>query len=177
MDGETGAFVSTLPVAEMDALEISGRGWSNRGWKSYQSVHYPDFDLCYDIVLGKSFDIVLAEQVLEHVRYPYRAVRNVHRMLRPSGWFVVTTPFLIQVHGAPSDYTRWTSDGLQYLLEEGGFDPQSISAGSWGNRDCAIADFNSCAEGRGWTNYDESKHSLANEAEYPVVVWAMGRRG
>src|SRR5690242_20614699 len=108
MNDEVMAFVSTLPTSKMDALEISGDAWGRRRkWKSYQVVRYPEFDINYDIVHNKTFDIIFTEQVLEHVRYPYRAVRNIHRMLRPTGWFITTTPFLIQIHGV--DYTRWTT--------------------------------------------------------------------
>jgi SAM-dependent methyltransferase len=178
MNDEIMAFVSKLPTTSMDALEVSGRVWGQKSrWRSYESVHYPEFDLNYDIVSHNKFDVIFTEQVLEHVRYPYRSIRNIHRMLRQSGWFVTTTPFLIQIHGGKMDYTRWTSEGLKYLLEEGGFDIQNINVGQWGNRECAIADFNGCAEGRGWQVYDENKHSLENEPNYPIVVWATAQKG
>ena len=178
MNDQTWAAITKLPVESMDALEVSGTRWGQTlKWKSYQTVQYPDFDLNYDIVPKKTFDIIFAEQVLEHVRYPYRSVRNVYRMLRPSGLFLVTTPFLIQIHMGKMDYTRWTSEGLKYLLEEGGFCTNNIEVDSWGNRQCAIADFNACAEGKGWHDYNPGQHSLANEPNYPIVVWAFARKG
>jgi SAM-dependent methyltransferase len=178
MDQQTYAFVSALPTETMDALEISGSAWGSRfRWHSYETIHYPAFDLCFDVVLNQGFDIIFLEQVLEHVRYPYRAVRNVYRMLRDGGWMVATTPFLIQIHFREMDYSRWTPKGLKYLLEECGFALENITTGAWGNRVCAIADFNACAEGRGWHTYDPSQHSLDNEPDYPIVVWAMARKG
>jgi hypothetical protein len=178
MNDEIFAFVSALSTEAMDALEISGTAWGAlQNWKSYETVQYPAFDLCYDIVPDRAFDIIFVEQVLEHVRYPYRAIRNVHRMLRCNGWFIATTPFLIQIHGGKMDYTRWTPEGMKYLLEECGFDTQKISVGSWGNRECAIADLNACAEGYGWHPYNPIKHSLVNEPEYPVVVWTIAQKG
>lgn len=178
MNDATMAFVSKLPTDTMDALEISGSAWGRLcRWKSYQVVRYPEFDLNYDIVPNKTFDIIFTEQVLEHVRYPYRSVRNIYRMLRPSGWFVTTTPFLIQIHGGKMDYTRWTAEGIKYLLEEGGFDTQKMTIGAWGNRECAITDFNLCAAGKDWQVYDETRHSLANEPDYPIVVWAFAQKG
>jgi len=177
MDEETVAFVSRLPTGEMEALEVSGYAWDHRSkFKSYQTVHYPQFDLNYDIVPNQTFDIIFAEQVLEHVRYPYRAIRNIYRMLRPSGWFIVTTPFLIHIHMGKMDYTRWSPEGLKYLLEEGGFETEKMLIGSWGNRECAIADFNRCAEGNGWHVYDQNSHNLTNEPDYPIVVWAFAQR-
>lgn len=39
-----------------------------------------------------SFDLVLCSEVLEHVPRPDRALQTLHRILRPSGIAVVTTP-------------------------------------------------------------------------------------
>jgi SAM-dependent methyltransferase len=161
----------------MDAMEISGLYWRDRcKWKTYESFHFPDFDLNYDVVPHKQFDFIVAEQVLEHVKYPYRAVRNVHRMLRSGGRFLVTTPFLIQIHGVPMDFTRWTPDGLRYLLEEGGFDVHKCLTGSWGNLACMVADLTSTAQGGGWTLYEADKHTLVNQPDYPSVVWAVAQK-
>lgn|ERR1017187_6247565 len=177
MNDKTREMVTALKTETMDAMEISGRYWQEMcKWKTYQSFHFPDFDLNYDVVPQKQFDLIFAEQVLEHVKYPYRAVRNVYRMLRGGGRFLVTTPFLIQVHGVPMDFTRWTEDGLKYLLEEGGFDVHKCLTGSWGNLDCVVTDLSACAQGRGWTLYDADKHSLANQPDYPSVVWAVAQK-
>jgi SAM-dependent methyltransferase len=178
MNDDTERRVAQLPRALMSALEISGRAWANHGWKSYHAVAYPEFDLIYDRVDEKLFDIIIAEQVLEHVKYPYRAVRNVHRMLMPGGYFLLTLPFLIQIHGGPQmqDYTRWTPTGLRYFLEECGFDPRHITVEGWGNIDCAVTDMRNCAEGRRWTVYEEGKHDLRNERDYPVVVWGIAQK-
>lgn len=177
MNDKTLEIVTALNTETMDALEISGGYWREMcKWKTYDSVHFPHFDLNYDVLPHKTFDFIFAEQVLEHVKYPYRAVRNVYRMLRSGGRFLVTTPFLIQVHGVPLDFTRWTEDGLKYLLEEGGFDVHGCSTGSWGNLECVIADLSSCAQGKGWNYYDADKHSLVNHSDYPSVVWAVAQK-
>jgi SAM-dependent methyltransferase len=176
MNDRTERLVSQMPVTTMDALEISGERWRNMfKWKSYEVARYPDLDICYDIIHSKKFDIIFAEQVFEHLRYPYRAARNVCRMLNPGGRFLVTTPFLIHVHGVPMDYTRWTPDGMKYLLEEAGFDVDRIVVGSWGNIACAVADLESCAKGTGWINYDPALHSLENDPRFASSVWAIAQ--
>jgi SAM-dependent methyltransferase len=178
MNDTTRETVTALHTETLDALEISGGYWGEVcKWRTYESVKFPDFDLNYDVLPHKTFDFIFAEQVLEHIKYPYRAVRNVYRMLRSNGRFVVTTPFLIQVHGVPSDYTRWTEEGLKYLLEEGGFDVQRCLTGSWGNLECVIADLSLCSQGKGWNYYDAGKHSLVNQSKYPSVVWAIAQKG
>jgi SAM-dependent methyltransferase len=177
MNDKTREIVTALNTETMDALEISGEHWREVcKWKTYASVHFPAFDLNYDVVPHKTFDFIFAEQVLEHVKYLYRAVRNVYRMLRSGGRFLVTTPFLIQIHAHPMDFTRWTEDGIRYLLEEGGFDVHRCSTGSWGNLECVIADFRSCSQGLTWNFYDADKHSLVNQRNYPSVVWAVAQK-
>lgn len=64
-----------------------------------------------------SFDCVISFQVIEHIRRDVDFVREVHRVLRPGGLFVVTTP------NAPMSLTRnpwhvreYTADGLRDLL-------------------------------------------------------------
>jgi SAM-dependent methyltransferase len=178
MNDATEALVSNLPIASMEALEISGADWQRKEWKQYRSVHYPAFDICYDTLPDAQFDIVIAEQVLEHVKYPYRAVRNMYRMIRPDGYCLLTTPFLVQIHMSGADYTRWSPEGIKYLLEECGFDPTAIAAGGWGNRQCIFADFNLwvASNRQSWTVYDAARHDLANETDFPMVVWALAKK-
>lgn len=64
-----------------------------------------------------SFDFVISFQVIEHIRRDGDFVREVHRVLRPGGQFIVTTP------NAPMSLTRnpwhvreYTADELRDLL-------------------------------------------------------------
>lgn len=63
-----------------------------------------------------SFDCVVATAVLEHVPYPQRVVREIHRVLRPEGVLYVEVPFLEGFHADPDDYYRFTFRGLDVLL-------------------------------------------------------------
>ena len=64
-----------------------------------------------------SFDCVISFQVIEHIRDDRQFVREIHRVLRPGGRFIVTTP------NAPMSLTRnpwhvreYTADELRQLL-------------------------------------------------------------
>jgi len=128
----------------MDVLEVSATSekWQGFGFRTDLSTSYPEYDLCAGPLTPSAYDLVIAEQVLEHVLWPFRAVRSAYAMLRPGGWFLVATPFLIRVHAYPNDCSRWTELGLKHLLIEGGFPEEGISTGSWGNRRCVKANFN-----------------------------------
>jgi SAM-dependent methyltransferase len=167
MDRATDEFVRSLPVDRLHALEISGTKWRETGFATYRSVSYPEYDVCAGVVADEAFDIIIAEQVLEHVLWPYRAVKNIYRMLRPGGVFVVTTPFLVRKHAHPIDCCRWTELGMKHLLAEGGFPIDEIQTGSWGNRKAVRANFNA------WKNWVPWLHSLKNEPDFPVVVWGF----
>jgi SAM-dependent methyltransferase len=170
MDRETEKFVRSLDYSTMDAVEVAGKKWESFGFRSYRNVNYPEYDLCEKPIDVAAFDIVIAEQVLEHVLWPYRAVRNVIETLRPGGVFVVTTPFLIPIHEHPFDCSRWSETGLKQLLVESGFSSGAIVTGSWGNRACVCANF------QRWVHWIPWKHSLKNDSKFPVHVWAFARK-
>jgi len=169
MNQETDRLVRTLDWQNASVLEISGQKWKNFGFRSYRSVDFPEHDLCSG-ALDEKFDIIIVEQVFEHLLWPYRAVRNVLQMLKPNGAFLISTPFLVKIHNSPVDCSRWTELGLRHLLAEGGFDIKRITTGSWGNRACIRSNWWK------WTIYRPWLHSLKNEPEFPCHVWALARK-
>lgn len=167
MNRETFELIRQLEPQHRKTLEISGVAWNRPGlFREYRSVDFPAYDVC-DRPLDDSFDLIIAEQVFEHLLFPYRAGRNVYRMLNPQGAFLITTPFLLKIHGHPVDCTRWTETGMRHFLVECGFPLSRIRTGSWGNRRCVVGNF------RRWQIYQPWRHSLHNEPDFPVVVWAL----
>ena len=156
----------------MRALEISGDKWATFGFAEYLSVDYPEYDVCAGVYEREAFDVIIAEQVFEHVLRPYRAVKNVWAMLRPGGHFLISTPFLIRRHDVPVDCSRWTELGLKHLLAEGGFSLNNIHTDSWGNRACVRAGL----QVPGYAVWLPWLHPLHNEPEFPVVVWALATK-
>jgi SAM-dependent methyltransferase len=59
-------------------------------------------------------------ETLEHCDDPIAAGRELARVVGPGGACLVSTPFLLGIHGYPEDYFRCTPSGLRALL--GGFD-------------------------------------------------------
>jgi SAM-dependent methyltransferase len=161
-------FLSNMHVAELDALEISpadGSRWRQLGFKSYQSVEFPAYDIMTQ-PLDLTFDVVIAEQVFEHLQDPYSAARNVWKMLKEDGIFLIATPFLIRIHNYPGDYTRWTPTGLKLFLNACGFDAE---VKSWGNKKAVIANLEK------WPSYGW-RRDMTNQPHLPAVVWAFARK-
>jgi SAM-dependent methyltransferase len=164
------SFIESIGPETLDVLEISGGPQWRRKFRfgSYTCTEFPDFDICAEVV-DRQFDLIIADQVFEHLPWPMRAGRNVYAMLRPGGNFVIATPFLVRVHEVPIDCSRWTEQGLSYLLQECGFLAPNIKTRSWGNRKCLKANLFK------WRRYGFYR-SLANEPEFPVMVWAIARK-
>jgi SAM-dependent methyltransferase len=163
-------FIQALGPDRLDVLEISaGPQWRRAfEFRSFNETHFPDFDICSQ-TLERQFDLIIADQVFEHLPWPQRAGRNVFKMLRPGGTFIIATPFLLRVHKVPIDCSRWTEQGLSHLLQECGFPEGGIRTESWGNRACLIANLKKWRR-HGWYR------SLVNEPDYPVMVWAFARK-
>ena len=62
------------------------------------------------------FDAVLAQAVLEHVADPVQVVTEAWRVLRPGGYIYVEIPFLQCYHPHPTDFQRYTIEGIEWLL-------------------------------------------------------------
>jgi SAM-dependent methyltransferase len=73
-----------------------------------------------------SFDCVLSSQVLEHVTSPQMYLREAWRVLKPGGSLVLSTHGIWPYHPDPTDYWRWTVDGLQAEIRRAGFEIRNI---------------------------------------------------
>lgn len=62
------------------------------------------------------FEGILCTEVIEHLPDIDRALADAVRVLAPSGWLMLSCPFMYPLHEAPYDYTRLTEFGLQNLL-------------------------------------------------------------
>lgn len=162
------AHLSRLGPARLSAVEISGDAHAGKGWREYRSLNYPEFDLVAPLAGQGPFDVVICEQVIEHVEDPCAAAANLRGLCASGGHVVVSTPFLIRVHEewGMQDYWRFTPRGLRTLLERAGLTVDSV--GSWGNRRVIAANLDRWPAYRRW-------QSLRDEPKLPVQVWAFAR--
>jgi len=96
------------------------KDWSLPEWSSYHKV----------------FDLVLCEQVLEHVIDPQRAVQNLAHLLKPGGLLHVTVPAINNSHGEPEYfYGGFPAATLQEFSRVAGLNV--AECGSWISDKCA----------------------------------------
>jgi SAM-dependent methyltransferase len=67
-----------------------------------------------------SYEVVLCNQVLEHVDDPDAVVRELHRVTAPGGRVLASTHGVMVYHPNPDDLWRWTHSGLERLFRRNG---------------------------------------------------------
>ena len=166
--------ISFLNLENLDVFEISaGEYWrENYKFKSFTEMNYPEYDICKEVTNESKYDLIIADNVWEHLKFPYRATKNVFKMLKPGGYFLVITPFLIKIHKVPIDCSRWTEDGMKFFLSEAGFNLENIITNSWGNQKCAKLDLR---EDPTWTRIGFFR-SMKNNKLFPLQVWALSKK-
>jgi len=75
-----------------------------------------------------AFHAAINVVTLEHLREPARALAEIARTLDSGGRLLLAAPHEWEVHQAPHDYFRYTRFGLQYLLEQAGYEAIDIRA-------------------------------------------------
>ncbi len=65
---------------------------------------------------SSSFDAVLSNAVLEHVKDPWLCASEILRVLKPGGELICCVPFLQPLHGYPHHYYNMSGQGLRNLF-------------------------------------------------------------
>jgi SAM-dependent methyltransferase len=87
---------------------------------------------------SNTFDLIISTQVLEHMAHPDVCLSECWRLLKPEGTFIISSHGSFEDHPCPSDYRRWTAQGLKYDLVKAGFEKIDISKLTTGMRAIAF---------------------------------------
>lgn len=101
-----------------------GAGWrpDYRDVVNVEIVPYPSTDVVaaseFLPFADDSFALVISVAVLEHVRDPFAAARELVRVMKPGGRIFAAVPFLQPYHGYPNHYFNMTASGLRSLFAD-----------------------------------------------------------
>lgn len=120
------------PIYEFGSLQVPEQGdygdlrpfYPNRSYSGADMRLGAGVDVVLDLheinLESAKVGTVLLHATLEHVQFPWRALDEVHRILNPRGYVVVSVPFAFPIHAYPNDYWRFTPEGLRSLLRSFG---------------------------------------------------------
>lgn len=69
-----------------------------------------------------AYDVIVLNEVLEHVFNPDELLSEIYRVLKPNGKLLITVPFIWDEHEQPFDFARYTSFGLDYMIKRNDFE-------------------------------------------------------
>lgn len=90
-------------------------------------------------IADASVDIVMSNQVLEHVTDERAAVAESFRVLKSGGHFIGSVPHISPIHLEPWDFRRFTYYGLKQILENHGFEVIKIEGNGGVHRAMAMS--------------------------------------
>lgn len=94
-----------------------------------EGLHNDDVDILAPLheipVEDGFFDAIFCNAVLEHVANPEEVMSEFARVCKPEGVLYLCVPFMQPEHLDPTDFQRYTIDGLKLLVEKHGFDVQT----------------------------------------------------
>ena len=133
---------------------------------------YPAVDvqnLPYD---KNTYDFVIADQVIEHVRKPWVGVKEIYRVLKPGGIAIITSALIYRIHAVPNDYWRFTPNGLRVLCED--FSKIHVATGN-GNLQYAINVLNNHKEVI-VPGAASERNAVVNDSLNLVSVWIIAEK-
>jgi len=66
----------------------------------------------------ESFNFVVIQGVLEHIKNPELVIQEIYRILNPEGYVFAEIPFIQAYHPDPMDFQRYTVQGIDELFHQ-----------------------------------------------------------
>jgi SAM-dependent methyltransferase len=119
---EMSALVAEFP----DGLLLDfGAGKRNRYYENVVNLELGAYDTTDVIGVGEmlpfvdnSFDAVVSNAVLEHVKDPVRCASEMARVLKPGGKLWCSAAFMSPQHGYPNHFFNMTAQGMRTIFEK-----------------------------------------------------------
>lgn len=88
----------------------------------YPGLHFLCDLSCTSPLRPASFDAVILNNVLEHLKDPVSVLRAAASAMKSDGEMFITVPFIIKLHQVPFDVGRYTHYALVEMLTRAGLD-------------------------------------------------------
>jgi SAM-dependent methyltransferase len=73
-----------------------------------------------------SVDLIITQETFEHISKPKKALKECYRILKTGGRIYFQVPFIIGYHPGPTDFYRFTREGIIAFLSESGFKVEKV---------------------------------------------------
>ena len=87
-----------------------------------------DFDKIDAKFRGQRFGAIICLSVLEHCENPFKMADNMTLLLQEKGQICISVLFSCKIHAYPSDYWRFTPEGVRCLFPKIEFDLEQVRA-------------------------------------------------
>jgi SAM-dependent methyltransferase len=113
------------------------------------------------------FDAVISDTVIEHVKYPALYVSEIKRVLKPGGVIFIIAPFVHPYHGYPSDFQRYSIEGIKTLFE--GF--EGVEYGVYRGPSVALVNF--ISDYLAWLFCEKDSPRMLLKAFFTVLLFPL----
>lgn len=132
--GTREVMVALLDFVHGDVLDFGGGGGKQKALVSQRAATYTSIDIDPAVrpdIVGDvlnppipdaSYDTIVSNQVMEHVQEPWVMIEQIARILRPGGTCILSAPFMAPFHANPTDFYRFTEQGMRHLVERAGLE-------------------------------------------------------
>ncbi len=123
------AALLKAPIYEFGSYQVPGQEsrsirplFSSREYVGCDMRPGPGVDRVLDLhnidLPDETAQTVIVLDTLEHVRYLWTAMEEIHRILKPDGMVIYASVMYFPIHSYPSDYWRFTPEGFALLAEK-----------------------------------------------------------
>jgi len=71
-------------------------------------------------------DLIITQEAFEHISKPKNALKECYRILKYGGKIYFQVPFIIGYHPGPTDFYRFTKEGMENFLSDVGFEVEKV---------------------------------------------------
>ena len=170
MNEAVDALIASLDPTGRSAAEISGDLHAAASWREYTSLTLPEFDVCAPLTEAGT---IRRRDLRAGARARRRSVgggANLRELCAPGGHVIVSTPFLVKVHELPMlRHARLLALHATRPADAArGRGPRGREVELVGQPGVRGRQLHRWSRYRRW-------HSLRNEPDFPVQVWAFAR--